>query len=122
MQKELQLKTDYAAVGEEITRAQAVSFVKSFVEAHPEEIPAHHIGRNILDQILAQPGCCGIRFYNAIDETGRKTLVYVAIDKDGKDLTKMVVGENGMLVTCNSNYGDRTGEDLLTIIRTYLGF
>jgi hypothetical protein len=122
MQKELQLKTDYAAVGEEITPALAASFVKSFVEAHPEEIPAFHIGRNIIDQILAQPGCCGMRFYNGINEMGRKTLVYVAIDKDGKDLSKMVIAENGALVTCSSTFGDRTGEDLIEIVKRLLGF
>ena len=123
MQKELQLKKDYSAVGEEITPALAASFVKSFVEAHPAEIPAYHIGRNIIDQILAQPGCYGIRFYNAINERGHKTLVYVGIDQSGKDLgNSVVVTENGSMITSSTLYGDRAGDDLWETVKRFFGF
>jgi hypothetical protein len=51
-----------------------------------------------------------MRFYNAINENGQKTLVYVAIDADGKDiLKKVVVLEDGQLATVNAIAADRSG-------------
>jgi len=98
MQKELLTKKDYAAVGEEIGHEKGIDFVKAYNEAHPADFAGHTIGRNIIDQILAQPGCVGMRFYNALNEEGRKTLVYVGIDAEGKDLIrKTVVTEEGTL-------------------------
>jgi len=98
MQKELLTKKDYAAVGEEIGHEKGIDFVKAYNEAHPADFAGHTIGRNIIDQILAQPGCVGMRFYNALNEEGRKTLVYVGIDAEGKDLIrKTVVQEDGTL-------------------------
>src|ERR1700744_3386846 len=97
MQKELSTKKDYAAIGEQISHEMATDFVKAYSEAHPGDFAGHTIGRTIIDQILAQPGCVGMRFYNALNEEGRKTLVYVGIDAKGKDLIKTVVLEDGTL-------------------------
>ena len=98
MQKELLTKKDFAAIGDEIGHEKGIDFVKAYNEAHPTDFAGHTIGRNIIDQILAQPGCVGMRFYNALNEEGRKTLVYVGIDAEGKDLIrKTVVTEEGTL-------------------------
>jgi hypothetical protein len=75
-------------VGEEISHELGAKMVKDFQDANPEEVPANYIGRNIIESILAQPGCAGIRFYNAINEVGRKTLVYVGVDNDGNIITQ----------------------------------
>src|SRR5271168_3274869 len=98
LQKELLTQKDYAAVGEEISHEMAADFTKSFEKAYPGEIISYHLGRNIIEQILAQPGCVGMRFYNALNENGQKTLVYVGIDADGKDLLKRtVIMNNGVI-------------------------
>lgn len=108
MQKELLVKKDYANVGEEIGYELGVDFTKAFVEANPGEITGWTVGRNIIDQILAQPGCVGLRFYNALNEAGQKTLVYVGVDASGKDiLKKVVVEENGVLSTVPAIVADR---------------
>jgi len=91
MQKELITKKDFAAIGEEIGHEKGIDFVKSYSEAHPADCPGYTVGRNIIDQILVQPGCVGMRFYNALNEEGQKTLVYVGIDAEGKDLIKKTV-------------------------------
>jgi ABC-type dipeptide/oligopeptide/nickel transport system permease subunit len=127
MQKELQVKKNYAAVGEEISPALAASFVKSYVETHPEEVKSFQIGKNIIDQILAQPGCCGIRFYSAYNEIGQKTLVYVGVDESGQDILKNVtVGTDGTLHVSSSITGDRAGSgndtSIWETIKTWLGF
>jgi hypothetical protein len=97
-QKELLTKKDYAAIGEEISLETATDFVTAYEQAFPGDINRYTVGRKIIDEILAQPGCMGLRFYNAMNEAGKKTLVYVGIDADGKDLVKRtVVLEDGRL-------------------------
>jgi len=71
MQKELQVKKDYSAVGEDIGPELGASFIKAYGEAHPDEVKYFGVGRTILEQTLAQPGCAGIRLYNALNEKGR---------------------------------------------------
>ncbi len=43
-------------------------------------------GRGILDEILAQAGCQGVRFYFGRKDDGSTTLVAVGVDGDGNDL------------------------------------
>lgn len=96
-------------VGEEINHELGAKLVKDFQDAHPSENTANFIGRNILEKILAQPDCQGIRFYNAINEIGRKTLVYVGIDGDGQIISKSVgVNQQGELVKAKGIVADRT--------------
>jgi hypothetical protein len=108
IQKELIAKTDYAAIGEEISHELGAEFITAYREAHPNENRGYHIGRNIIDQILAQPGCVGMRFYYGLNEAGQKTLVYVGIDADGKDIVKRtVVMSNGDLAVADGIMADR---------------
>jgi hypothetical protein len=110
MQKELLTKKNYAAVGEEISHETAADFVKAFEQAHPDENHGYHLGRNIIEKILAQPGCAGIRFYYGLNEEGQKTLVYVGMDADGKDLVKRaVVMNNGIMMSEEGIFADRIG-------------
>ncbi len=82
-----QLKTKpVAEIGEDIGLELGNQMVKAFAVANPNEVRSYTIGRNIIDQILAQPGCVGIKFYNAINEKGEKTLVYLGIDQSGKTI------------------------------------
>lgn len=107
MQKEL-LLTNPAAVGEEIGQELGAKFVKDFQDAHPEDVKAYYIGRNIIEKILAQPDCVGIRFYNALNEAGQKTLVYVGIDsKDNIIKEYTSINRDGQLITIEGLAADR---------------
>ncbi|HET6253035.1 MAG TPA: hypothetical protein VFE32_03140 [Puia sp.] len=109
-QKELITKKDYAAVGEAISHELAADFIKAYEEAYPGENRGYHLGRNIIDQILAQPGCAGMRFYYGLNEEGQKTLVYVGIDAEGNDLVKRTIVMNGGLLTfADGIIADRLG-------------
>jgi hypothetical protein len=46
----------------------------------------HYIAKGILESILAQGGCVGIRAYRAIDENGSPTLVVTGVDANEDDL------------------------------------
>ncbi len=91
MQKELLTKKNYAEVGQDISHEMAADFVKAYEETHAGEVRGYYICRNMIDQILAQPGCVGMNFYYGMNQEGQKTLVYMGVDADGKDLVKKTV-------------------------------
>lgn len=86
IQNELITKTSIAAIGEEIGYELGAQMVKDYQLANPSDVQSYVIGRDIIDQILAQPGCVGIQFYNAYNEAGEKTLVYIGLDATGKSI------------------------------------
>jgi hypothetical protein len=102
------LSTKIEAIGEEIGLELGTQMVKSYQQANPSDVHSYLIGRNIIEQILAQPGCVGIQFYNAYNEIGEKTLVYVGVDKNGKSIvTYSVVDESGVLAVEKGIVADR---------------
>jgi len=114
-QKELLTHLDVANVGEAIDHQLATNLIKSYQDKYPESFTGVTIGRNIIEQILAQPGCVGMRFYDAINEEGRTTLVYVGVDASGNDIMKKVVVEKGGAIsTVPAIVADRGWQDLWT--------
>lgn len=99
MQTELTTKT-IAQVGEAISHDLGAQMIGDYQAANPTDTKNYQIGRNILEQILAQPSCAGIKFYNAYNEAGRKTLVYVGIDHTGKSIVShtVVTNEGGLSI------------------------
>jgi hypothetical protein len=59
-------------------------------DINPEDTRAVSYGKTVLEKILSQKGCVGIRFYFAKDKDGKQTLIFVGVDKDGKDITAPV--------------------------------
>lgn len=90
-----------ASIGEEIGLELGTQFIKDFQIANPTETQYHVIGRNIIDEILAQPGCVGLRFYNAYNEVGEKTLVYVGLNEEGKAILEYTCINNEGLIELN---------------------
>ena len=108
MQKELLTPRVVAAIGEAIDHNLAGTMIRTSVETHPDAFKAVTIGRNIIAEILAQPGCAGMRFYDAINEEGQKTLVYVGVDASGNNmLEKVVVDQAGAISTIPAIVADR---------------
>jgi hypothetical protein len=54
---------------------------------------AHFFGKNIINSILAQERCMGIRIYYALDETGKKQLIIVGADASENDLYNGIIAE-----------------------------
>jgi hypothetical protein len=80
-----------AEVGEDIGLAEGTKLVQNFREANPNATPGYYIGRNIIDQILSQPGCVGISFRKCLNEKNEEHLVYTGVDAEGKDLLQYSV-------------------------------
>ena len=53
-----------------------------------------HLPRSVVDQVLAQPGCEGLRFYFGTKADGSLTLVFVGINGDEKDMTEGLIAED----------------------------
>ena len=97
-----------AEAGAEIGQALGAQMISSFRQENPTETLGYFIGRNIIEQVLAQPGCVGIKFYNACNETGAKTLVYVGVNASGNDmLTVSSINVDGRLEAVNGIVADR---------------
>ena len=99
MQNELVTKTTIAAIGEEVGYELGAQMVKDYQIANPLDAHSYVVGRDIIDQILAQPGCAGIQFYNAYNELGEKTLVYVGLDSTGHTIVEYsCVNDHGLSI------------------------
>lgn len=58
---------------------------------NPDETLGHFYGKEILNELLDQSGCMGIRIYYGIDEDGNKELVLAGADASENDMTALVV-------------------------------
>jgi hypothetical protein len=89
---------ELAEVGGEIDKELACKMVKDYQDTHPEDVKSYFIGRDIIEMILKQPNCVGIRFYNALNELGQKTVVYVGLDLNAEIIYEVAyVSESGKL-------------------------
>ncbi|PWT74782.1 MAG: hypothetical protein C5B59_10450 [Bacteroidetes bacterium] len=113
---------NYANVGEAIDHELAAKMVKDFQDTCPSDaVKSYTIGKNVIEQILAQPGCTAIRFFNAIDESGLQTLVYAGVDEKGDNIIEYpVINEKGKLGRIEALIGDRTMGDG-TPIKSWFG-
>jgi ketol-acid reductoisomerase len=101
-------KPAIASIGEEIGLKLGNEMVTNYQHSNPSDVFAYEVGRDIVDQILAQPGCQGLRFYNAYNEKGHKTLVYVGLDESGKTITEIaMVMADGSFVQKKGIVADR---------------
>jgi len=101
-------KVDYRTVGAQISHELAEKMVKDHFDKYGDESKAYVVGRNIIEQLLAQPGCVGIRFHDAINESGIKTMVYMGIDENGKNIFEYSsVDKNGKIVVTEGMSADK---------------
>lgn len=102
------LQKPVSAIGEEIGLELGNQMVNDYQTMNANDVHFYELGRNIIDQILAQPGCAGMRLYNAYNEMGEKTLVYVGLNSEGKALTSIsTVSPEGTLAAEKGIVADR---------------
>ena len=107
-QNELLNTKTLAEVGEDIGLAEGVKMIQAFQVSNPDATQGYYIGRKIIEQILAQPGCVGINFRKCLTELNEEHLVYTGVDADGKDiLSYSMVTNSGNIVNETAVVGDR---------------
>jgi hypothetical protein len=72
--------------GEEFDLELASSWTKNHRDKHPDLAHSHFFGKEILQKILDQDGCVGIRIHHAYDESGKKHVILTGATSDGKDM------------------------------------
>lgn len=77
--------------GGEITLDQGSAMTAEYRRLNPNSTIAHFFGKEILERILDQENCVGIRAYYGINEEGKKELILVGADSEENDLTNLVV-------------------------------
>ena len=96
-------------VGENIGLSEGIALVNAFKNANPTATQGYYIGRNIIEQILAQPGCVGINFRKCLTNENQEHLVYTAVDAEGKDILEYsVVNTTGDIVKQDAIVADKT--------------
>lgn len=107
MQNEI-LTPSLKAIGEPISHELGAKMVKDFQDQNPNETKGHFVGSEILQRLLSQPDCTGIRIYNAVNELGNKTLVLVGIGSDNKEILEYKsVDDQGCIVNIKGLVVDR---------------
>jgi len=99
----------HANVGEHIGYELGAKMIKDYYDKY-QEAGSQFVGRNILDQILAQPGCIGIKIFKALNEVGEKTYVLTGINQEGPLMLEVTaVNPNGEMKKSEGIVADRSG-------------
>lgn len=78
----------------EITKAEALKLIQNYQKGMPlkaakrkaPSLKGGSFDRAAIDRILSQPGCQKLRFYFALDDSSRQTILLVGVDTSGKDM------------------------------------
>jgi len=76
--------------GGQITVKEGSAMTAAYRQNNPDDPLGHFFGKDILQQILNQDGCQGIRMYYAENGDGGKELVIVGADADENDILDLV--------------------------------
>lgn len=79
--------------GAPIKLSTASEWTSNYRKDNPEGIKAHFFGRDILERILAQEGCMGIRIFYAIDDAGTQQLILVGADSSENNQVAGIVAD-----------------------------
>lgn len=73
-------------IGSAIPAEQGKEWIKRYQDNNPGAVKAIFYGSDILQQILAQKDCVGIRIYNAIADDGTPNFVLVGAKENGNNI------------------------------------
>lgn len=76
--------------GSQISVQQGATMTSDYRSKFPNQPKAHFFGKDILNTILAQNGCEGIRFYQGLDANGNIELVIVGADANENDMLNFI--------------------------------
>lgn len=74
----------------------AAEWTANYRAANPEGRRAHFFGKDIINSIIAQTGCMGIRVYYALDEDGVQQMIMVGVNAEENDMFNGVIAERAL--------------------------
>ena len=88
-----------------ISFQEAKGLLKTYERiAASDAIIAQYFGKDLVDKILAQPGCVGVRMYYGKHTNGKPGMIIMGVDKNGKDIVSGVLA--GPVIICPPYCGD----------------
>lgn len=88
MKSQQNTKVNISEIGQNIGLDKGQEFIFNSMNSGNTNNLSYIIGKEIIEKILTQPGCVGIKLYDAINELNEKTLVFLGIDAEGKEIIK----------------------------------
>jgi hypothetical protein len=76
--------------GGQISLQTGADLTAEYRRLNPNDRKGHFFGKDILQEILDQQGCMGIRMYYGLDGDGQKELVIVGAEASEDDMTNLV--------------------------------
>src|SRR5690554_3343976 len=77
-----------------ITLDEAIAYTHSFQTRSPEAFKSFFVDIEMINLILNQEGCTGIRIYNGIEPvTNKENRVLVGVDVNGEDMSSGIIVE-----------------------------
>lgn len=79
-----------------VTKEQAIKYIENFKispAATVITIKGGAFNRDIVDKILSQSGCVGIRLYYANLDNGNPTMVMVGVNAEGDDMSEGTIAQ-----------------------------
>lgn len=92
--------------GQMISLTEASAMTAEYRSQHPGEVKAHIFGKNLINSILNQTDCVGIRMYHGIDTSGARHLVLVGVKADESDMTSGKIADRPL--ECPPNCDDQS--------------
>jgi hypothetical protein len=82
----------HRGVGAPIAGAVALRWTRAYRAQHPEGLHSVFYGREVLEALLARPGCEGVSIERGLDDEGREVLVLVPRGASGEALPREGAG------------------------------
>lgn len=76
-------------IGKDIGYEKGAKMIKRHIDANPDDVIGQFLGREIIEKLLAQPNVVGLRTFYALNELGIRRLVFVGVDKNGKNILEI---------------------------------
>lgn len=76
-----------ASLGGIIPYKEAKAQMEEYQKTSSDEIKGVAFGKDIIEKLMDKKGVVGLRFYFSKGKDGKNSLVFVGIDKEGKDVT-----------------------------------
>lgn len=78
-------------LGKTIPLDKGSDLTKNYRDVNPNKVKGFAVSKDLIEDILEQDDCDGLRVYNALDEDSKPQLVVVGIDSSENDLTSGVI-------------------------------
>ena len=77
--------TDKSMYAGQSKSTQNINTVKNAqqIVVSSNDVIVHYFGKNVVDKIMKQPGCVGVRMYYSKQTNGKSGFIFIGVDKNG---------------------------------------